>query len=154
VVFIAEDQTGASDDGARAALAALSRTWPCAQWQRRDSVAEALAAQCFSCGQEGAAAVRAHVRGTRFELAVWRALLEVPPGALTTYGRLAEKLGSPRAARAVGRAVGANPLAVLIPCHRVILSTGAIGQYRWGGPRKRALLGLEAIATQAEPLAQ
>jgi AraC family transcriptional regulator of adaptative response/methylated-DNA-[protein]-cysteine methyltransferase len=83
------------------------------------------------------------VRGSEFQVKVWRALLAIPPGALTTYGQLAETIGQPGAARAVGTAVGSNPIAVLIPCHRVIRETGAISGYRWGVGRKRALLAWE-----------
>lgn len=85
------------------------------------------------------------VRGSHFQIAVWRALLERPPGSLTTYGALARQLGRPQACRAVGTAVGANPLAVLIPCHRVITSSGLLGGYRWGLDRKCALLAREAV---------
>jgi O-6-methylguanine DNA methyltransferase len=84
-----------------------------------------------------------HVRGTKFQLEVWRALLEVPPGEVTTYGRLAEAVGRPGAARAVGAAVAANPVAYLIPCHRVVRASGELGGYRWGVRRKRAMLEWE-----------
>ena len=84
------------------------------------------------------------LKGTNFQIKVWNALLRIPPGSLTTYGRVAEALGSPGAARAVGSAVGKNPLGFLIPCHRVIRSAGGFGDYRWGGVRKRAILGWEA----------
>ena len=83
------------------------------------------------------------MRGSSFQVRVWRALLEIPPGSLTTYGRLADSLGQPGAARAVGTAAGSNPIAFLIPCHRVIRETGAISGYRWGVGRKRALLAWE-----------
>jgi len=75
---------------------------------------------------------------------VWRALLELPFGALATYGSIAARIGAPSAARAVGAAVGANPIAWLIPCHRVIRESGALGGYRWGMERKSAMLGWEA----------
>jgi AraC family transcriptional regulator of adaptative response/methylated-DNA-[protein]-cysteine methyltransferase len=91
--------------------------------------------------------LRAYVRETEFQLRVWRALLTVPPGALISYGRLAELSGVARAPRAVGTAVGVNPLAYFIPCHRVIRSTGIIGNYRWGATRKRLLIGWEASRT-------
>lgn len=84
------------------------------------------------------------VRGTNFQMQVWRALLEVPTGALATYGGIAARIGHPRAARAVGAAVGANPIAYLIPCHRVIRESGHLGGYRWGTSRKAAILGWEA----------
>jgi len=85
-----------------------------------------------------------HLRGTNFQLRVWEALLRVPPGAAVRYGDVARALGRPRAARAVGGAVGRNPVAVVIPCHRVLRRDGGVGGYRWGDTRKRALLGWEA----------
>lgn len=84
------------------------------------------------------------LKGTNFQLRVWNALLRIPPGAVTTYGRLAHALGQPTAARAVGSAVGKNPVSYLIPCHRVIREMGTISGYRWGPIRKRAMLGWEA----------
>jgi AraC family transcriptional regulator of adaptative response/methylated-DNA-[protein]-cysteine methyltransferase len=83
------------------------------------------------------------LKGTDFRIKVWEALLRVPEGALTTYGRLAAAVGRPRAVRAVASCVAANDIAALIPCHRVIRSSGALGEYRWGAVRKRALLALE-----------
>ncbi|CAN5920920.1 methylated-DNA--[protein]-cysteine S-methyltransferase [soil metagenome] len=84
------------------------------------------------------------VRGTPFQLKVWEALLHLPEGALTSYGELASAIGLPKASRAVGTAVGQNPIAFLIPCHRVIRKAGGIGDYRWGSTRKTALIGWEA----------
>ena len=81
-----------------------------------------------------------HLRGTNFQLKVWEALLKIPAGAVTTYEGLAERIGQPTASRAVGTAVGHNPIAVLIPCHRVIRKVGEFGNYRYGAPRKKALL--------------
>lgn len=89
-----------------------------------------------------------HLQGTPFQLQVWEALLGIPEGNLTTYGELAMKLGNPGASRAIGSAVGANPIAYLIPCHRVIRSDGGFGGYRWGTERKRQLLGWELAKTQ------
>ena len=86
------------------------------------------------------------VGGTDFQMKVWRALREIPHGTTTTYSRLATIIGHPAAARAVGTACGANPVAVLIPCHRVIMSDGRISGYRWGIERKRLLLEREAAA--------
>jgi len=85
------------------------------------------------------------VRGTAFQERVWQALREVPPGSTTSYAAIAERIGAPSSARAVGQAIGANPLAVAIPCHRVVRSDGAISGYRWGVERKRALLEREAV---------
>ena len=89
-----------------------------------------------------------YVQGTNFQTNVWRALLQIPSGQLITYGNLATMIGNQKASRAVGHAVGANPIAFLIPCHRVILVSGAIGNYRWGHIRKRAILGWEALKTE------
>jgi AraC family transcriptional regulator of adaptative response/methylated-DNA-[protein]-cysteine methyltransferase len=83
------------------------------------------------------------VKGTNFQVRVWEALLRIPPGALVTYENVAAHLGDGRAVRAVANAVARNPVALLIPCHRVIRKTGALGGYRWGETRKRALLGWE-----------
>lgn len=87
-----------------------------------------------------------HLRGTNFQLKVWEALLKIPAGTVTTYESLAERIGQPTASRAVGTAVGHNPIAVLIPCHRVIRKVGEFGNYRYGAPRKKALLAYESIA--------
>jgi AraC family transcriptional regulator of adaptative response/methylated-DNA-[protein]-cysteine methyltransferase len=84
-----------------------------------------------------------HLRGTNFQLKVWEALLKIPAGTVTTYEGLAERIGQPAASRAVGTAVGRNPIAVLIPCHRVIRKVGEFGNYRYGAARKMALLGRE-----------
>lgn len=88
--------------------------------------------------------IKLHLKGTDFQIKVWETLLKVPPGGLTTYASLARKAGSENAYRAVGTAVGNNPVAFLIPCHRVIKSTGEIGQYHWGSTRKNAIIGWEA----------
>ena len=91
-----------------------------------------------------------HLRGTNFQLKVWEALLEIPAGKVTTYEGLAERIGQPTASRAVGTAVGHNPIAVLIPCHRVIRKIGEFGNYRYGAPRKKALLAREYSYSVAE----
>lgn len=91
-----------------------------------------------------------HLRGTNFQIQVWRALLRIPFGSLTTYQHLAQALGKPTAARAVGNAVGNNPVGYLIPCHRVIRGSGELGGYRWGLDRKAALIGWEAARCDAE----
>lgn len=77
-----------------------------------------------------------HVSGTNFQIAVWRALLKIPTGSVSSYTEVAKSLGAPRSARAVGNAIGANPVALLIPCHRVIQQSGALGGYRWGATKK------------------
>jgi len=88
--------------------------------------------------------IKLHLKGTDFQLKVWEALLKIPMGNLSTYAAIAQKIESPLANRAVGSAIGANPVAFLIPCHRVIRSTGEFGQYHWGSTRKSAMIGWEA----------
>ena len=85
-----------------------------------------------------------HLKGSPFQIKVWEALLKIPEGNLNTYGNVANKIGSPKASRAVGTAIGQNPIAYLIPCHRVIQSTGLFGGYMWGSERKAAMIGWEA----------
>ncbi|TVS10341.1 MAG: methylated-DNA--[protein]-cysteine S-methyltransferase, partial [Wenzhouxiangella sp.] len=85
-----------------------------------------------------------HVRGTNFQVQVWRALLRIPPGRLATYTGIADACGRPRSVRAVANAVGANPVALLIPCHRVIRKSGALGGYRWIVSNKAVLIAGEA----------
>ena len=84
------------------------------------------------------------IRGTTFQRRVWQALREIPAGVTASYRAIADRVGSPKAARAVARACASNPLAIAIPCHRVIRNDGTLGGYRWGVERKRALLAREA----------
>ena len=91
--------------------------------------------------------IKLHLNGTPFQLKVWECLLKIPMGGLTTYGHIAKEIGNPKASRAVGTAVGSNPVAFLIPCHRVIQSSGQIGGYMWGSTRKSAIIGWEAART-------
>jgi len=116
--------------------------FPRAQFTRDDSVADRLAPRIF--GETKSAPIRVHVRGTNFQLRVWNALLNVPEGAVRTYGQLAASMGEPDSARAVGNALAHNPVALLIPCHRVIAANGVVGNYKWGSGRKRGLLAWEA----------
>jgi AraC family transcriptional regulator of adaptative response/methylated-DNA-[protein]-cysteine methyltransferase len=90
------------------------------------------------------------LKGTNFQLKVWEALLRIPPGAVCTYSDIARMIDSPKAARAVGSAIKANPVAFLIPCHRVIRQSGIISDYRWGSARKRAILGWEAARHESQ----
>jgi AraC family transcriptional regulator of adaptative response/methylated-DNA-[protein]-cysteine methyltransferase len=131
--------------------AAVARDYPLAHLVRDDAATAATAARAFAWwrGETGPLALELH--GTGFQLQVWRALVSLPPGTTTTYGELARALGAPTASRAVAGAVAANRVAVVIPCHRVIRRGGALGGYRWGLARKRALLdaegGLSAAAS-------
>ncbi|MCJ8166263.1 methylated-DNA--[protein]-cysteine S-methyltransferase [Pontibacter sp. E15-1] len=95
-----------------------------------------------------------HLKGTPFQLKVWEALLRIPEGRLSSYAHLAGGIGRPTASRAVGTAIGNNPIAFLIPCHRVIKSVGGIGEYRWGSERKMAMIGWEAARHTPEMTAE
>jgi AraC family transcriptional regulator of adaptative response/methylated-DNA-[protein]-cysteine methyltransferase len=94
-------------------------------------------------------APRLLLKGTNFQIKVWSALLRVPQGRPISYGELAREIGQPKAAQAVGRALSANPLGFIVPCHRVIRATGALGDYRWGKARRRAILAWEAAGQDA-----
>lgn len=93
--------------------------------------------------------IKLHLKGTDFQLKVWEVLLKIPAGGLITYGDIASQIDSPRACRAVGTAVGENPVAFLIPCHRVIRSSGELGNYHWGEVRKTAIIGWEAVKRES-----
>jgi AraC family transcriptional regulator of adaptative response/methylated-DNA-[protein]-cysteine methyltransferase len=134
-------------DGDRdACIAALRRHWPHAALTRDNGTAREWVARIFDrdAGAPGKPPVPLHVRGTNFQIKVWRALLEIPDGYVGTYEDIARIVCTPAAARAVGQAVGANPIAYLIPCHRVIRKDGAIGGYHWDPARKCVMLGWEA----------
>jgi AraC family transcriptional regulator, regulatory protein of adaptative response / methylated-DNA-[protein]-cysteine methyltransferase len=94
--------------------------------------------------------VNLHLKGTPFQLKVWETLLKIPIGRLSTYGKIAEQIQHPKASRAVGTAIGSNPVSFLIPCHRVIQSSGVIGGYMWGPTRKTAIIGWEAAQLNAD----
>src|SRR5690606_11102155 len=98
----------------------------------------------FEPQQQPLQQVKLHLKGSDFQLKVWESLLKIPLGQLSTYGALAQQIGQATAARAVGTAIGNNPIAYLIPCHRVIQATGALGGYMWGKSRKAAIIGWEA----------
>ncbi|WP_444452222.1 methylated-DNA--[protein]-cysteine S-methyltransferase [Rhodobacter capsulatus] len=99
----------------------------------------------------GTGEARLSVIGAPFQIKVWEALLAIPSGEVCTYSDIANRIGSPRAVRAVGTAIGRNPVAVLIPCHRVLRASGGLGGYHWGLPLKRALLAREAARREAGP---
>ncbi|MEH6548945.1 MAG: methylated-DNA--[protein]-cysteine S-methyltransferase [Pseudomonadales bacterium] len=124
------------------ALAEMHDCWPQASKTRDDEKAGALAAVMFA-DQASEVPLSLVVNGTNFQLQVWQALLNIPRGEVSSYSGLAAMMGRPQATRAVASAVAANPVAWLIPCHRVIRATGAIGEYRWGSERKQALLAWE-----------
>jgi AraC family transcriptional regulator of adaptative response/methylated-DNA-[protein]-cysteine methyltransferase len=137
---------GFVDDGDRAAaLADMRRRWPRAQFIADEAGTAALAAQAFDpahwCAETP---LRVVMIGTDFEVRVWETLLKVPMGAATTYSDIARHIGKPKAARAVGAAVGRNPISFVVPCHRVLGRSGALTGYHWGLARKQAIIGWEA----------
>lgn len=136
-------------DAAATDEACLRRRWPRAQLRHAPERTTALAARIFAGSHGDRRPLSLHVSGTNFQVNVWRALLRVAPGGLTTYARLAQASGRAGAAQAVGQAVGANPVALLIPCHRVIRQSGALGGYRWGALRKHAILAWESARCDA-----
>jgi AraC family transcriptional regulator, regulatory protein of adaptative response / methylated-DNA-[protein]-cysteine methyltransferase len=131
------------DEGREAALEDLRADWPQARLTRNQALVAPVVAQAFDRANH-TRPLHLWVKGSNFQIKVWEALLRVESGRLVSYREIARSIGMPRAARAVGGAVGANPVAVLIPCHRVIRSAGELGDYRWGLARKRALIAREA----------
>jgi AraC family transcriptional regulator of adaptative response/methylated-DNA-[protein]-cysteine methyltransferase len=136
-------------DGLDDAQAELREAWPASALVRDQDATGAWLPRIFP-DWASAEPLPLLVKGTPFQTQVWRALLRIPTGATMTYGQLAAALGRPGAARAVGTACKVNPIAFLIPCHRVIRETGALGGYRWGLVRKRAMLAWEAARCQEE----
>jgi len=129
------------------AIAELKSKFPNAHYTQFLDAIQQNALFIFSQDWSKLSDIKLHLKGTPFQLKVWETLLKVPVGGLATYGSLAGDLQNPNASRAVGSAVGDNPVAFLIPCHRVIRSTGETGQYHWGSQRKGAMLGWEAAQT-------
>ena len=128
----------------RATLDRLRDEWPAATLRQSASRTRASARLALDALGEHRGALALHVRGTNFQLKVWSALLRIAPGDVATYGDVAGAIGAPRAMRAVGSAVGRNPVSLLIPCHRVIRQSGTIGDYAWGSVRKEIILRAEA----------
>ncbi|MFA9214928.1 MAG: methylated-DNA--[protein]-cysteine S-methyltransferase [Candidatus Methylacidiphilales bacterium] len=125
-------------------LAALRQYFPNAIFQEKTTSFHQKAALVLNNQNISNQPLNLHLKGTDFQIKVWEALLKIPEGNFTTYGKLAENIGNAKASRAVGTAIGSNPIAFIIPCHRVIQSSGKFGQYRWGSERKAAILGWEA----------
>jgi len=130
-------------DGPAGALARLERDWPAARL-RPDAVATGQTARRLFTPGGHREPLHLHIRGTNFQLAVWQALLRIRPGTAAAYGDVAAAIGRPAAGRATGAAIAANPVAYLIPCHRVLRGSGDWGGYRWGPERKRLLLAWES----------
>ena len=135
----------ADDD--KKALSDLQRHFPNAHFKQMVDLIQQNALYIFTHDWNKLHQIKLHLKGTDFQLKVWETLLKIPMGQLSTYGSIAEKIQNPAASRAVGTAIGNNPVAFLIPCHRVIQSSGALGGYMWGTTRKIAIIGWEAAKT-------
>jgi len=138
----------AAEMGEAAALQDLTARWPAASFAEDAERVRPWIEAAF--GMKSAAdPAPLYLIGAPFQIKVWEALLRLPEGAVTTYGDIAQAIGSPKAVRAVGTAVGRNPVGYLIPCHRVLRKSGELGGYHWGLPMKRAMLGYEAARAEA-----
>ncbi len=135
----------AEEVGRDAAMADMRGRWPKARFVEDPAAVQPLLAPAL--GVPGA--TRLHLIGAPFQIKVWEALLSIPSGQVTTYSEIAQHIGSPRAVRAVGTAVGRNPVSWLIPCHRALRKSGGLGGYHWGLPVKRAMLAWEAARREA-----
>nr|WP_314256407.1 methylated-DNA--[protein]-cysteine S-methyltransferase [uncultured Devosia sp.] len=136
----ADEQTSIED-----AFLDLANRWPNARFTRDDARVAPMIAQAFDPARWSPDhPVRVVLIGTDFEVSVWETLLKIPVGKATTYQTVANRIGRPKASRAVGAAVGKNPISFVVPCHRVVGTSGALTGYHWGVPRKRAILGWEA----------
>lgn len=125
------------------ALYDLKIKFPKAEFQHKSTLLQQNALLVFNNDWTDLPQIKLHLKGTDFQLKVWESLLKIPFGRLSTYGELAHEIGNPNASRAVGTAIGNNPIAYLIPCHRVIQSTGTFGGYMWNPIRKTAIIGWE-----------
>ncbi|MFQ1996590.1 bifunctional transcriptional activator/DNA repair enzyme AdaA [Aeromonas veronii] len=132
------------DKAPEAPLADLARNWPEAELREAPSRTQNVINIMFDCSKAPDRPISLHVSGTNFQISVWRALLQIPPAKVVSYAQVASAIGNPKAARAVGLAVGANPVALMIPCHRVIQQNGKLGGYHWGETRKQAIHAWEA----------
>ena len=125
-------------------LEELKKKFPKAQYKQVVDLIQQNALYIFTQDWKKLSKIKLHLKGTPFQLKVWETLLKIPMGKLATYNNIANAIEHPKASRAVGSAIGDNPVAFLIPCHRVIQSTGTFGHYHWGDHRKTAMIGWEA----------
>ncbi|MEM8577914.1 MAG: bifunctional helix-turn-helix domain-containing protein/methylated-DNA--[protein]-cysteine S-methyltransferase [Pseudomonadota bacterium] len=137
-----------AETGAEAAMADLQGRWPEAVYVEAPGCLHGWVQTAFGA-EETEAQAPLYLIGAPFQIKVWEALLHIPTGHVTTYSEIAQSIGNPRAVRAVGTAVGRNPISWLIPCHRALRKSGALGGYHWGLPVKRALLAYESARTGA-----
>ncbi|WP_239031928.1 methylated-DNA--[protein]-cysteine S-methyltransferase [Paroceanicella profunda] len=141
----------AAETGRDAAMADLSGRWPAARFREDPDALAPLTGGVFGGGGPAAGGeTRLCLIGAPFQIKVWEALLRIPTGHVTTYSEIARVIGAPKAARAVGTAVGRNPVSWLIPCHRALRKSGELGGYHWGLPVKRAMLAWESARADAE----
>ena len=126
------------------AFKTLQNNFPNAAYKQMVNLVQQNALYIFTHDWTKLNKIKLHLKGTPFQIKVWETLLKIPMGQLSTYGNIAKSIDNPKASRAVGSAIGDNPVAFLIPCHRVIQSTGNFGQYHWGNNRKTAMIGWEA----------
>ena len=137
-------------DDEKIALQQLQLQFPNAQFRQVVDTIQQNALFIFTQDWKDLSKIKLHLKGTPFQIKVWEALLKIPMGDVSTYSGIANTINNPNASRAVGTAIGDNPVAFLIPCHRVIRSTGDFGQYHWGSLRKTAMIGWEAAKTNPE----
>ncbi|KLT71639.1 methylated-DNA--[protein]-cysteine S-methyltransferase [Flavobacterium sp. ABG] len=128
----------------------LKHKFPNATFSRKLDLAQQNALFIFQNDWSKLSEIKLHLKGTDFQLKVWETLLKIPMGQLSTYGSIAKQIEKPNASRAVGTAIGHNPVAFLIPCHRVIQSTGTFGGYMWGNTRKTAIIGWEGVQSNPD----
>ncbi|UAY56331.1 methylated-DNA--[protein]-cysteine S-methyltransferase [Arachidicoccus terrestris] len=139
----------AFEEDEQKALQNLLLKFPNAVFQQKLDLLQQNALFIFQNDWSKLPEIKLHLKGTDFQLKVWESLLKIPMGKLSTYGRIAGEVGSPNGSRAVGSAIGSNPVAYLIPCHRVIQSSGTFGGYMWGTTRKTAIIGWEGVKSQS-----
>jgi AraC family transcriptional regulator of adaptative response/methylated-DNA-[protein]-cysteine methyltransferase len=138
----------AFEDDKEVAIQVLKKKFPNAQFIERRDEMQLNAQRVFRPDWKDLDEIKLHLFGTPFQLKVWEALLKIPTGSLSTYGAIAKEIETPKSSRAVGTAIGNNPVAYLIPCHRVIRSNGHLGGYMWGLNRKQALIAWESLRTE------
>lgn len=141
LVFVEEEETAKKE---------LIAKFPQAKFIEQTDSLQTQALQIFQSKTPDLKQIKLHLKGTDFQLKVWQSLLAIPMGELTTYGAIAHAIDNPKASRAVGTAIGSNPVAFLIPCHRVIQSSGVFGNYMWGTTRKTAIIGWEGAQVYGE----
>lgn len=141
LAFVKEEEQGIRN---------LYELFPNAKLVRKTDFIQQNALHFFTGDWNDLEKVKLHLKGTPFQLKIWESLLKIPFGHMSTYGAIAGSINNPKASRAIGTAIGQNPVAFLIPCHRVIRATGALGDYHWGPNRKIAMLGWEAAKISGE----